>query len=183
MNSLRENNAREWVESPPGSKAIGCKWGFKSKYNIQGSFEKFKAKCFCQIFRKDFDETFVSIASQTTIRNFLSMAFYKNLDLRHVNIKTVFLHNYRKMCICVNLKFVILRKTEIYRLLKAMWGLKQAASAWNLKLHKSLLKFGFHQIPIDKCSYKLATDITTKYVTVYVDNLLIAGEDKTLIIL
>ena len=58
--------------------------------------EKYKvclvAKGFSQKYVIDYDETFALAASHTTIRAFLNMAIYKKLNLRHINIKTAFLH-------------------------------------------------------------------------------------------
>lgn len=47
-------------------------------------------------------------------------------------------------------------------------------------IHKPLSKLCFHQSPIDKALYKQTTYNTTTYVLVYVNGLLITGEDKNI---
>lgn len=44
LKSMDENNVRELVELPQGSKQIGCKWVFKTKRNSKGYIERYKAR-------------------------------------------------------------------------------------------------------------------------------------------
>ena len=50
------------------------------------------AKGFSQKYGVDYDETFTPVASHTTKRSFLVMSLYKIFKLRHIDIKTAFLH-------------------------------------------------------------------------------------------
>jgi len=61
-NSLIENKTWKLVELPPGQKAIGCKWVFKLKHDVDGKVECFKArlvaKGYAQKYGIDYDEIF-----------------------------------------------------------------------------------------------------------------------------
>ena len=61
-NSLIENKTWKLVELPPHRKAIGCKWVFKLKHDVDGKVEHFKArlvaKGYAQNYGIDYDEIF-----------------------------------------------------------------------------------------------------------------------------
>ncbi|XP_019240065.1 PREDICTED: uncharacterized protein LOC109220059 [Nicotiana attenuata] len=44
MDSIISNNTWVLVDLPLGSKAIGCKWVFRRKYNTDGFVQTFKAR-------------------------------------------------------------------------------------------------------------------------------------------
>ena len=44
-------------------------------------------------------------------------------------------------------------KTHVLKLLKNLYGQKQAGRVWNLFLHEGLIKLGFKQSAIDECLY------------------------------
>ena len=48
FNSLQQNNVWELCELPKGRKAVGCKWVFKRKYNVDGNVERYKARLVAQ---------------------------------------------------------------------------------------------------------------------------------------
>ena len=71
--------------------------------------------------------------------------------------------------------------SQVCRLLKSLYGLKQASWQWNVKLTNALIKTGFHQSRLD---YSLMTKRTAEgivIVLIYVDDLLITGCSKRLI--
>ena len=77
-NALIEN--KTWVLSPlpPGRKAIGSRWVFKTKRHDDGTIEKFKARFvaqgFSQVFGNDYNETFAPTAKLCTLRICFALA-------------------------------------------------------------------------------------------------------------
>lgn len=69
-------------------------------------------------------------------------------------------------------------ENKICKLNKAIYGLKQAAITWNIKMGDSLKKLNFLQITIDPSLFKRPKEENILYIIVYVDNLLIAGKDR-----
>ena len=63
MSSMRYNNVWGLVELPNGAKAIGCKWGFKTKKDSLSNIERYKvrlvAKGFTQKEGINYTETFL----------------------------------------------------------------------------------------------------------------------------
>ena len=70
---------------PPNRKAIGCKWVFRVKENIDGSINKFKvrlvAKGFNQVQGFDFSKTFSPVVKLVTIRLILTLAITNKWNL------------------------------------------------------------------------------------------------------
>ena len=65
----------------------------------------------------------------------------------------------------------------VCRLLKAVYGLKQAPFEWNSRLHSFLTDYGLHQLKCDSACYALITPTLVVYIVVYVDYVLIFSSD------
>ena len=66
---------------------------------------------------------------------------------------------------------------QVYRLQRSLYGLKQASRQWNIELTKFLIGKGFKQ---SKNDYSLFTRVKSDkviFISVYVDDLLITGND------
>ncbi|CAI5730583.1 unnamed protein product [Peronospora farinosa] len=59
---------------------------------------------------------------------------------------------------------------------KAIYGLKQAASAWNKTIHAVFLKIGFQSSGADQCVYVKVNNGRFVYVCLYVDDMIIAAK-------
>ncbi|KAH9182698.1 hypothetical protein AeNC1_015326 [Aphanomyces euteiches] len=73
------------------------------------------------------------------------------------------------------------RPTDVCLLKKSLYGLKQAPRQWHKKLHQFLLSIHFKQCFKDQCVYvKTNSQVNvTTYLAVYVDDIVLAGKDKT----
>src|SRR5437762_13526037 len=69
-----------------------------------------------------------------------------------------------------------MKRNMVCRLLRSLYGLKQAARVWNLKIHAFLVKLGFVRSSADPCLYIDAKRCL--YITILVDDLLIVGNVK-----
>lgn len=66
----------------------------------------------------------------------------------------------------------------VCKLNKALYGLKQASQAWFTKLSQTLQQFGFQAIKSDPSLFARFTSKSTVYILVYVDGILITGNDS-----
>ena len=66
---------------------------------------------------------------------------------------------------------------KVYRLCKALYGLRQAPRAWNAKLDATLKEMGFQQSAHEAAMYRRGSGRSVLLVGVYVDDLVIAGAD------
>src|ERR1700712_2865298 len=96
MQSMRQNGSWELADLPDDRKAIGCKWVYKIKTNVDGSIQRFKARLvaqgFSQKYGMDYDEVFAPVVRQTTIRTLLSVAARRKMCVEHLDVKTAFLN-------------------------------------------------------------------------------------------
>ena len=66
---------------------------------------------------------------------------------------------------------------KVYKLCKALYGLRQAPRAWNAKLDATLKKMGFQQSAHEAAMYRRGSRRTVLLVGVYVDDLIITGAE------
>ncbi len=98
MATLDANATWELVTLPKDKKAIGCKWVYKVKHNVDGFVSRYKArlvaKGYAQTYGIDYEETYSPIAKMTTVRAIVTMAATKGWSLHKMDVKNVFLHAY-----------------------------------------------------------------------------------------
>jgi len=70
---------------------------------------------------------------------------------------------------------------HVFRLNKAIYGLKQAPWAWYSALKGDILEFGFMNSKVDSSLFIYNTKYVTCYFLVYVDDLVITGNDHIFI--
>lgn len=69
----------------------------------------------------------------------------------------------------------------VYKLLKALYGLRQAPRAWYAKLNKCLVDLGFTRCPYEHAVYTKREGGEVLIVGIYVDDLLVTGTSVKLI--
>ena len=102
----------------------------------------------------------------------------------HLDVKSVFLNGelQEEVYVAQPKEYVVQGKENfVYKLHKALYGLRQAPWAWNTCIDKSLKILGFI-----KCTHEQAMYIRSKIgasiiVDVYVDDLIVTGEDAATI--
>jgi hypothetical protein len=65
----------------------------------------------------------------------------------------------------------------VLKLSKALYGLRQAPRAWNIKLDKSLKMLGFSKCASESAVYKRGVGASAVILGVYVDDLIVTGEN------
>ncbi len=78
MDSLKENDVWELVKLPEARKTVGSKWVFKTKMNVDGKIERYKARLvaqgFYQRFGSKYDETFCPVVRMESVRSLIAMS-------------------------------------------------------------------------------------------------------------
>jgi len=81
MAALDVNATWELVALPKDKKAIGCKWVYKVKHNVDGFVNRYKvrlvAKGYAQTYGINYEETYNLVAKMTTVRSIIAMATTK----------------------------------------------------------------------------------------------------------
>ncbi|KAG7538693.1 Zinc finger CCHC-type superfamily [Arabidopsis suecica] len=183
INSITKNKTWDLVELPQGIKPIGLKWVFKLKRNADGSINKHKArlvaKGYVQRYGVDFDEVFAPVARIETIRLLVNLAASNGWEIHHLDVKTAFLHGELKETVYVMQPEGFIEKgseEKVYKLNKALYGLRQAPRAWNNKLNQILKELQFVKCSKEPSVYrKTIGENLNLLVAVYVDDLFVTG--------
>lgn len=178
MDSLHKNNTYVFVDHIECPKApLKSKWIYKTKLDENGDITRFKARlCVKGCSQQpgiDYDQTFSPVARYETIRTLLAIAAKRNLILCQFDIATAFLIGELKEVIYMNQPEGFCDGTfRVCRLVKSLYGLKQALRAWNSTFDRFLQSFGLQKSTNDPCLYVSST----LYLVLYVDDGLIAAQ-------
>lgn len=172
---------------PPGKRAINCKWIHKIKYNANGTIERHKSRLVAcgnkQIEGDDYEETFAPVVKMCTVRSLLAIVAAKGWEVHQMDVHNAFLHGDLEEEVYMRLPpgFTHSDPKKVCRLRKAIYGLKQAPRCWYSKLSKALVDFGFVQSYEDYSMFIFVKGEQEVRVLIYVDDLVIAGNDVALI--
>ena len=70
---------------------------------------------------------------------------------------------------------------KLCRLLKSIYGLKQASRSWNIKFDEIIKSYGFHQSLDEACVHKLNRDKSVIFLVLYIDDILLIGDNVKLL--
>nr|GEU40972.1 ribonuclease H-like domain, reverse transcriptase, RNA-dependent DNA polymerase [Tanacetum cinerariifolium] len=155
LDSINRNNTWELTTLPKEHKAIGLKWVFKTKKDANGNIIKHKArlvsKGYIQQHGIDFEEVFAPVARMETEEVYVTQpeGFIKRQD-----------------------------NGKVYRLIKALYGIRQAPRAWNIKLDNTLKSLNFKKCALEQAIYTKTSKDSTLLIGVYVDDLIITDKPK-----
>ncbi|KAL0641872.1 hypothetical protein Bca4012_102526 [Brassica carinata] len=176
-----------WYESelPKGKKAVSSRCIFTIKYKADGSIERKKtrlvARGFTQTYGEDYIETFAPVAKLHTIRIVLSLAVNLGWGLWQMDVKNAFLQGELEDEVYMypppGLEHLV-KRGNVLRLKKAIYGLKQSPRAWYNKLSTTLNGRGFKKSELDHTLFTLTTPSGMVALLVYVDDIIITGSDK-----
>lgn len=179
--SIHKNGTWRLEQLPRHRKAIDSKWVFKVKRDAKGNIVRRKARLCCRGFGQiegvDFKETTAPCARFTTFRLVISFAVLKKLYLTHKDFVTAFLNGD-----CVEEVYMLQPQGcddgsgRVCRMLKCLYGLRQAGRSWYLKLDARLKELGFVPAESDPCLYIKQEPGNFIAIVVWVDDLIVAAE-------
>jgi hypothetical protein len=187
LDIFRQMKLYEIVDKPTNRKVVDSKWVFQLKRGPDGEIEKHKArvvaKGFTQIKGLDYDETFAPIVKFTSICILLAITAHNDLEIHQIDIKTAFLNGEIKEEIYLEPPpGANVNKALIWRLLKPLYGLKQAERQWYQKVHAKFTAIGFVRLEADHSIFRQGEGVNLILVTVYVDDMLIFSKLTSAII-
>ncbi|KAJ9556807.1 hypothetical protein OSB04_011421 [Centaurea solstitialis] len=184
MQSMYDNQVWELTDLPQHCRAVGRKSVFKKKTDMDGNVHTFKArlgaKGFTQTHGIDYDETFSPVAMLKSIRILMAISAYFNYEIWQMDVKTAFLNG--KLT-----EDVYMEQPEgfedpknpnkVCKLLKSIYGLKQASRSWNLHFDERIKEFGFTKSEFEPCVYTKFSGSIVTFLVLYVDDILLIGND------
>jgi hypothetical protein len=163
--------------------------GIQDKYRSDSSLDKHKArrvaKRFAQKEGVDYEETFAPTTKWATICTLFFMETQNGWKIHPMDVKTTFLNGDLKENVSMSQSegFVVKgQEHKVCKLIKSLYGLKQAQRAWYENLTKHLLKLNFKHFNLDDATlFVKKVGKIVVYLVVYVDDLFITGNDENYI--
>lgn len=185
INALEANNTWVITSLPLGKKVVGCKWIYKVKYKVDGSLDRYKArlvaKGFTQTHGLDFFHTFAPVAKMTSVRHILALAAIQKWELNQLDITNAFLHGelHEEVYMTIPPGNPVPSSFKgfnpVCKLIKSLYGLRQAPWEWFDKFAAALLQFGFTRSKSDNSLFYLHTSSQFTMLLVYVDDIILTG--------
>ncbi|KAI0525207.1 hypothetical protein KFK09_004599 [Dendrobium nobile] len=176
------------VEQPNTASIIGCKWTYRTKYNSDGSIARYKARLVAlgnhQEHGIDYHETFSPVAKLPTIQILLTVALHNNWPVQQLDVANAFLHgNLQETVYMAQPKGFedSIHPHYVCNLNKAIYGLKQAPRQWYNTFTSYLISLGFKHSKSDPSLLILQQKRATIYLLVYVDDILLTGDNSAAI--
>ena len=186
---IRELLAKNtWIAErvPSGRKNTRSRWIFSIKYKSDSTIDRFKARfvvCgYSQVPGVDYDKSFSSTMRATTFRALMAIAATRNLRAEHIDVSNAFCQaeldgvsiwvepprGFGGLC----------GKGFGLRLLKALYGTKQASRLWQQTLAEWLLSKGFRRLKTDPCVFIKTVKGRPIIVGCYVDDLCVLHDPR-----
>ena len=156
---------------------ISMTWAFKCKSNADGTIERFKARLcargFLQRFGVDYSATYAPVARLITIRILITLAAISGFTIKHLDFESAFLQGRLAEEVFVEIPFGMDAPGMVIRLLKSIYGLKQAGRVWFDLLISGLTGIGFTQSHSDPCFLYIIGKVGAIYIAVWVDDCIV----------
>ena len=178
----------ELVPLPPDRNAAKSRIVLKVKYFADGTYNKHKArlvaKGFMQRLGVDFFSVFSPMATLTTVRVLLALAVHEGSDIVHADIPQAFVQSLLDVDIWmefpdgVRLKDQHGKQHKVARLIRSLYGLRNAPQLWNKALTNFFVNtIGYTQASSDGCLFYKTSPRGYVLVACEVDDLVITGTD------
>ena len=182
--SILKHDTFEFVDAssvPSWKSLLRSRWLFKIKND--GRFKsRFVVKGYSQRKGVDYDDVYAPVVGKTSLRCLMSLAATNNWDIHQMDVKTAFLHGQldEELYLESPEGFEV-PPGKVIKLKKTLYGLKQAPRGWFKTLFSFLHDNGFESNLADPCVLKMNRGSDVIIISVYVDDLLIMGNNIDLI--
>nr|GEZ05993.1 retrovirus-related Pol polyprotein from transposon TNT 1-94 [Tanacetum cinerariifolium] len=156
LNKFERLAVWELVPRPDKVMVITLKWIYKMKLDELGGILKNKARLVACGYRQEeginFEEYFAQVARFKAIRIFLAYVAHKNMVVYQMDVKTAFLNGNLREEVYVSQPDAFVdpdNPNYVYKLKKALFGLKQAPRAWYDMLSSFLISQDFSKGSVD----------------------------------
>lgn len=171
IEALNANHTWKFVDLPPNVVAIESKWVYKIKRHDDGSVERFKARLvahgYTQTEGLDYFETFSPVSKLSTIRVLFALASIHGWHLHGDLNEDVYMR--------VPQGVSPPKSGQVCKLLKSLYGLKQARRQWFENLTQFLYAQGFVQATSNHTLFTKSTASSFTALLVYVDDIILVG--------
>ena len=174
----------ELVDRPSNANVVGVRWVYDVKVDEFGVVQRYKARLVAQGFSQkegiDYNETFAPTMHVKTARMLLAIAARDNVRVRQYDVSTAFLHADLAETVYVRQPeghVVKGKERKVYRLKKAMYGLKNAPKAYSDHFMGILAQLGFTQSKKDECLWFFKRGKSYVYYLFHVDDIMVVSNN------
>jgi Reverse transcriptase (RNA-dependent DNA polymerase)/GAG-pre-integrase domain/Zinc knuckle len=175
------------LETPENKTVIGCRWVFVKKRGENNTVIRFKARLVAQGFSQrpgvDYNETYSPVMDITSYRYLISLSLTLSCNIHIMDVVTAFLYGdldkeiYMKVPEGINIPSGI-RKPSL-KLVKSLYGLKQAGRLWYYRLANFLLRnLNYKRLDSSPCIFVKGDRTKFVIISIYVDDLNLIGTEK-----
>jgi len=194
--ALTKNKTWSIVDCPNNKEIIGCRWILRTKYNADGTVERRKARLVAKGYDQkpgiDFEETFAPVARMESVRLLMAISVESGLELFQLDFVSAYLNGdiEEQIFMSIPQEFYMLATEEekndfkgnkVCLIKKALYGLKQSGRQWYKKLDEKLKILGMKPLDSDPCVYVHKIETNMLIVLIYVDDLIVATNNQTLL--
>jgi len=181
LTTLENTGTWKLVDLPPHIKPIVCRWIYKIKHHADVTIERYKArlvaKGYNQVKGLDYFETYSPVAKLSTVITVIALSAINKWHIQQLDVNNAFLHGdlQEDVYMTVPQGVITLKPNQVCKLLKSLYGLKQASRKWYEKLTSLLLAHQYTQSTSDHSLFVKKTDTTFTVMLMYVDDEILAG--------
>ena len=153
-----------------------------------GSIDKYKVRLVIKGYKQkeglDYFDTYSPVTRISSIRMLIAITAIHNLKIHQMDVKTAFLNGDLDEEIYMEQPegFAVPgQEKKVCRLVKSLYGLKQALMQWHEKFDSVMMTNGFKINECDKCVYVKNTERGFVIICLYVDDILIMGSNNEII--
>jgi len=164
---------------------IGTKWVYKNKMDEHGAITRNKARLVAKGYNQeegiDFDETYAPVARLEAVRLLLAFSSIKGFRLFQMDVNSAFLKGYiyEEVFDSQPPGFEDYKHIEhVYKLKKALYGLKHAPRQWYERLSEFLLSQGYNRGTSDRTLFIKKKKENIILVQVYVDDIIFGSTNE-----
>jgi hypothetical protein len=173
--ALKEYQTWNLVDPEPDKKIHNCIWVFRRKSDGTA-----KSRLTFDGSKQSIEDVYASVGTKAALRTLLKTIVQLQLKAKHIDISNAFVHGSLEED-----EQVLMRQPpgfreggkerKVCKLLKSLYGLRQAPRIWKTLLEQILTKFGLKPLHSDSCLL-VGKNL---FVFVYVDDLIIAGKHES----
>lgn len=181
MENMKTNDVWELVNPPINCKVVPLKWVYRVK-----SSGKFKSRVVAVGFRQPFkenEETYSPVATIATLRVILSLSCHNGFVVHQMDVEGAFLNGEVRGEVYVGQpKGYDTGDGKVFKLRKALYGLRESPRAWYDCFHSFMIESGFQVSDYDSCLYVKFVNGVLLGLILYVDDLLVFSQNEALVL-
>ena len=170
LQDVSQDEWRKLTKENPRLKLLTTRWVITVKEN--GDLKsRFVAKGYTQRPGENYYQTYSPVVDRVSVNVLLNIAAIKGLKLFSLDISQAFLQA------PIDEDVYIKHEGKIYKLLRSLYGTKQAARMWNKEITKVLKEYNCKQSKTDPCMFVKFDDENKPilFISVSTDDLLVAS--------